>query len=156
MTAAAYEETVANPRPGVAAWLDRLARVPLSLHQLLFRLGVASVFLRAGLTKASSWEPTVALFRDEYRVPLFPPELAATFATTFELACSTLLIVGLATRLATLPLLGMIATIQLFVYPSAWSEHLVWGSILLFLLMRGPGAVSLDHLIARAWAGRRA
>jgi putative oxidoreductase len=155
MTTTLSGATVADPRPGVAGWLDRLARVPLSLHHLLFRLGVASVFLKAGLTKASSWESTVALFRDEYRVPVFPPELAATFATTFELGCSTLLIVGLSTRLATLPLLGMIATIQLFVYPSAWSEHLVWGSILLFLLARGAGAISLDHLIARAWAGRR-
>jgi putative oxidoreductase len=148
---------IAEPRrPGTAAWLERLTRVPLSLHQLLFRLGVASVFLKAGLVKASSWEPTVALFRDEYRVPVLPPELAATLATTFELGCSTMLIAGLGTRLATLPLLAMIATIQLFVYPSAWSEHLVWGSILLFLLTRGPGSVSLDHLLARAWTGRRA
>jgi putative oxidoreductase len=66
-----------------------------------------------------------------------------------------MLIVGLGTRLATLPLLGMIATIQIFVYPSAWSEHLLWGSVLLFLLTQGPGALSLDHLIARAWRGRR-
>jgi putative oxidoreductase len=129
--------------------------VPLSLHQLLFRLGVASVFLKAGLVKASGWEPTVALFRDEYRVPVLPPELAATLATTFELGCSTLLILGLGTRLAALPLLAMIAIIQLFVYPSAWPEHLVWGSILFFLLTRGPGSVSLDHLIARAWDARR-
>jgi len=54
---------------------------------------------------------------------------------------------GLATRLATLPLLGMIMTIQLFVYPQAWPEHLVWGSILVFLLTRGPGALSIDRLI---------
>jgi putative oxidoreductase len=155
MTTAMYPETVADPRPGVVGWLDRLARVPLSLHQLLFRLGVASVFLKAGMVKVSSWESTVALFRDEYRVPVFPPEIAATFAATFELGCSTLLILGLGTRLATLPLLGMIATIQLFVYPDAWSEHLVWGSILLFLLTRGPGAVSLDHWIERAWLSRR-
>jgi putative oxidoreductase len=150
------ESDVRPRRAGPTAWRGRLDRVPLALHQLLFRLGVASVFLKAGLVKASSWEPTVALFRDEYRVPVLSAELAAVLATTFELACSTLLIVGLGTRLATLPLLGMIATIQLFVYPSAWSEHLVWGGILLFLLTRGPGAVSLDHLIARAWAVRRA
>jgi putative oxidoreductase len=152
---AAYQGAVPSSRSGVAGWLDRLARVPLSLHQLLFRLGVASVFLKAGLVKASSWEPTVALFRDEYRVPVLPPELAATLATTFELGCSTLLILGLGTRLAALPLLAMIATIQLFVYPSAWPEHLVWSSILLYLLTRGPGSVSLDHLIARAWNARR-
>jgi len=109
------------------------------------------VFLKAGLTKVSSWEVTLALFRDEYRVPVIPPEIAAILAATFELTCSALLIVGL----ATLPLLGMIATIQLFVYPDAWSEHLVWGSILLCLLTRGPGALSLDGLIARAWARRR-
>jgi putative oxidoreductase len=145
---------VTDHRPGVAGWLERLARVPLSLHQLLFRLGVASVFLNAGLIKASSWESTLGLFRDEYRLPGLPPELAALMATSFELTCSTLLILGLATRLATLPLLGMIATIQLFVYPNAWSEHLVWGSILLFLLTRGPGTISVDHLIARAWSGR--
>jgi len=60
-----------------------------------------------------------------------------------------LLIAGLATRLATLPLLAQIVTIQLFVYPQAWHEHLVWGSILLFLLTRGGGAVSLHHLIRR-------
>jgi putative oxidoreductase len=154
-TTAVYEGTMADPRPGVSGWLDRLARVPLSLHQLLFRFGVASVFLKAGLTKASSWESTVALFRDEYRVPVVPPEIAATLATTFELTCSSLLVLGLATRVATLPLLGMIATIQLFVYPDAWSEHLVWASILLFILTRGPGALSIDELIARAWRGRR-
>jgi len=150
MTTMTYETMLVEPRRGVAGWLDRLARVPLSVHQLLFRLGVASVFLKAGLLKVSSWESTIGLFRDEYRVPILPPELAATMASTFELGCSALLIVGLASRLATLPLLGMIATIQLFVYPHAWSEHLVWGSILVFLLTRGPGSISLDHLIGRA------
>ena len=147
MTTATYEDTMAERRSGVAGWLDRLACVPLSLHQLLFRLGVASVFLKAGLLKASSWESTLGLFRDEYRLPGFPPEIAALMATSFELTCSTLLILGLATRLATLPLLGMIATIQLFVYPSAWSEHLTWSSILIFLLTRGPGALSADRAI---------
>ena len=107
------------------------------------------MFLRAGLTKISSWESTVALFADEYNVPVLAPHLAAAMAATFEVGCSTLLLVGLGTRLAALPLLGMIMTIQLFVYPQAWSEHLVWGSILLMLLTRGGGAVSLDHLIAR-------
>jgi putative oxidoreductase len=154
-TTTTYEAVLAEPRRGAAGWLDRLARLPLSIHQLLFRLGVAAVFLKAGMVKVSSWESTVALFRDEYRVPVFPPELAATMAATFELGCSALLILGLATRLAALPLLGMIATIQLFVYPDAWSEHLVWGSILLFLLTRGPGAISLDHVVARLWDSGR-
>lgn len=127
-----------------------LARVPLSLHQLLFRLAIAGVFLRAGLTKIGSWESTVALFAEEYKVPVLAPHVAAAMAATFEVGCSLLLVLGLGTRLAALPLLGMIMTIQLFVYPQAWSEHLVWGSILLFLLTRGGGALSLDALIARA------
>jgi putative oxidoreductase len=133
-------------------WADLAAlvgRVPLSLHQLLFRIAIAGVFLRAGLTKISSWESTVALFADEYKVPVLAPHLAAAMAATFEVGCSTLLLVGLGTRLAALPLMGMIMTIQLLVYPQAWSEHLVWGSILLMLLIRGGGAISLDHLIAR-------
>lgn len=134
--------------------VERLERVPLSLHQLLFRLAVGGMFLRAGLTKIASWEPTVALFREEYRVPVLPPELAATLSATFEIGCSTLLLVGLVTRIATLPLLGMIATIQLFVYPQAWSEHLVWSSVLLFLLTRGAGSISLDHLITNALTAR--
>jgi putative oxidoreductase len=124
--------------------------VPLSLHQLLFRLAVAGIFLRAGLAKVTSWGPTVALFRDEYKVPVLPPEAAAVMASTFELGCSVLLIVGLATQLATLPLLAMILTIQLFVYPQAWPEHLVWASILLFLLTRGAGALSLDRVVSIA------
>ena len=124
-----------------------LRRVPLAIHQLLFRFAVAGVFLKAGLTKVASWDTTLALFRDEYKVPVLPPEAAAVMATCFELTCPVLLMLGLASRLATLPLLGMILTIQLFVYPDAWPEHLVWGSILVFLLTRGPGALSIDRLI---------
>ena len=134
-------------RARIASITSLLGRFPLGAHQLLFRLAVAGVFLRSGLQKARGWETTVALFSDEYRLPGFPPEIAAAMATCFELGCSTLLVLGLATRLATLPLLGMIMTIQLFVYPQAWPEHLVWGSILVFLLTRGPGAISLDRLM---------
>ena len=134
-------------RSRLVALIDWLARAPLSLHQLLFRLAIAAVFLRAGLAKVASWESIVALFRDEYRVPVLPAELAAEMAASVEIGCSLLLIAGLATRLATLPFLGMIATIQLFVYPQAWPEHLVWTSILLALFTRGAGAVSLDRAI---------
>ena len=142
-------------QPLLKRTIDLLEGVPLSIHLLLFRLAIASVFLPAGFLKLASWESTIALFQDEYQVPVLPPALAATMATTFEVGCSSLLIAGLATRLATLPLLGQILTIQLFVYPQAWHEHLVWGAILLFLLTRGAGAVSLDHLISRRLNGRR-
>src|SRR5207245_6893245 len=102
-------------RAAIARALDVLGGFPLPLLQLMFRLAVASVFLKAGLNKIASWELTVQLFADEYKVPVLAPEIAARMATTFEIGCSLLLIAGLATRLATLPLLGMIMTIQLFV-----------------------------------------
>jgi putative oxidoreductase len=139
----------------LSAVFDLLARVPLSIHQLLFRLAIAGVFFRAGLTKVASWESTIALFAEEYNVPVLPPELAASLSVGVELGCSALLVLGLATRLATLPFLGMIATIQLFVYPQAWPEHLTWVSILLVLLTRGGGTISLDHAIGTAVASRR-
>ena len=133
---------------GTIAWaLDVLGRFPLPLLQLMFRLAMASVFLKAGLIKIGSWETTVQLFADEYKVPLLSPDHAATMAATFELGCSTLLILGLGTRLATLPLLGMIVVIQTFVYPNAYAEHLTWASILLFLLTRGGGPWSLDKAV---------
>jgi putative oxidoreductase len=125
-----------------------LERAPLAIHHLLFRLAIAGVFLRAGLLKLEGWESTVALFRDEYRVPLLPPDVAAALATTVEIVCPALLLLGLGTRAATVPLLGMIMTIQVFVYPQAWPEHLVWGSILAFLLTRGGGTLALDGLVA--------
>jgi putative oxidoreductase len=138
---------VAGRRAAIARATDVLGGFPLPLLQLLFRLAVASVFLKAGLNKVASWELTVQLFADEYKVPVLPPDLAAVLATSFEIGCSVLLIAGLATRLATLPLLGMIAVIQTFVYPSAYAEHLTWASILLFLLSRGGGPWSLDRLL---------
>ena len=147
MTATAHPSEPLGIRARIAALGAMLGRLPLSVHQLAFRLAIAGVFLRAGLQKVASWESTVALFRDEYKVPVLPPEIAALMASCVEIGCSTLLLAGLATRLATLPLLGMLMTIQLFVYPGAWPEHLVWGSILALLLTRGAGAISLDRLL---------
>ena len=124
-------------------------RLPLSIVQLGMRVGVGAVFFRAGLLKYSSWEFTVKLFEDEYRVPLLDPSVAARLAMVQELTLPVLLFLGLATRAAALPLLGMIAVIQVFVYPNAWTEHLVWSSTLLFLLTKGAGVLSVDHLVDR-------
>jgi len=132
----------------LASLRDRLERLPLSILQLATRIGVGAVFFRSGLLKIGSWEFTVQLFRDEYRVPLLDPVLAARLATTVELGAPLFLFVGLGARLATLPLLGMIAVIQLFVYPNAWSDHLMWASALLLVLSRGPGVFSVDQLLA--------
>jgi putative oxidoreductase len=130
----------------------KLERFPLSILLLAMRIGVGAVFFRSGLLKLDSWQFTIQLFRDEYQVPLLDPALAAQIATAVELGVPPLLFVGLATRIATLPLLGMIAVIQIFVYPNAWSDHLLWASALVLVLTRGPGVLSVDHWIFR---GRR-
>lgn len=132
-------------------------RIPLWLIQLFFRVGISGIFLRAGLGKIQSWAPTVQLFADEYKVPILPPQLAATIATTIELTGPVLLVLGLATRLATLPMLAMCFVIGVFVYPAFWYEQVLWAGPLLYLLANGPGPLSLDHLISRrlfASAGR--
>src|SRR5260221_5794517 len=134
-------------------WLDAarawLARFPLSIIQLAGRIGVGATFFKAGLLKYQSWEFTVRLFQEEYRVPLLDPAVAARIAMVQELTIPILLFLGLATRIATLPLLGMIAVIQTFVYPNAYNEHLVWAAILVLLLTRGPGVFSVDYLIGQ-------
>jgi putative oxidoreductase len=132
-----------------------LARFPLSIIQLAGRIGVGATFFKAGLLKYHSWEFTVKLFEDEYRVPLLDPAVAARIAMIQELTIPILLFLGLATRIATVPLLGMIAVIQIFVYPNAYNDHLVWGAILVLVLTRGPGVFSLDYLIERAASRRR-
>ena len=133
---------------------EQLERFPLSIIQLAMRIAVGAVFFRSGLLKVNSWEFAVQLFRDEYKVPLLDPAVAAHLAAAVELGVPPFLFVGLATRIATLPLLGMIAVIQIFVYPDAWTDHLLWGSILVFLLTRGPGAISADAFVAKLWSRR--
>lgn len=125
---------------------------PLALAQLAMRIGVGSVFFKAGLLKAQSFEFAVKLFEEEYKVPLLDPVLAARLAMTQELVLPVLLVLGVGTRIATIPLLGMIAVIQTFVYPNAWSDHLTWASILVFLALRGAGDLSVDAwLVQRGW-----
>lgn len=126
-----------------------LERFPLSILQFFFRFSIAIVFWNSGLVKIQSWEPTVALFANEFRVPVLPPELAAMLAAAVELTCPVLLVFGLATRLATLPMLGVTFVIQTFVYPDLWHLHLAWATTLVFILTQGPGKLSLDHVIAR-------
>lgn len=89
------------------------------------------------------------LFRDEYQVPLLPFDLAARLATAVEMTGAVLILAGLFSRLATLPLLGVVAIIQIFVYPNAWGEHMTWTALLLIVLFRGPGPLSIDYLFSR-------
>lgn len=118
------------------------------LIALTARLGIAGVFWLSGRTKVEGWltvsDSAVALFADEYRVPLLPPEFAAHLAAYAEHLFPILLVLGLLTRASALALLGMTAVIQVFVYPDAWPTHLVWATALLYLAGRGAGRVSLD------------
>ena len=96
-------------------------------------------------------DSAVDLFRDEYKVPLIPPELAAPLAATAEHLLPVLLLIGLATRWSALGLLAMTAVIQVFVYPGAYPTHGVWAAVLLYLVATGPGAVSIDRWLARRY-----
>jgi putative oxidoreductase len=127
-------------------------RLPISLPLLLARIGIAAVFFRSGLTKLDNWMLTVQLFKDEYRVPLLPADVAASMATFSELVFPVLLLLGIATRFAALPLLGMTIVIQIFVYPSSWVDHAMWAALLTLLIARGPGQWSLDHLVRHRFA----
>ena len=138
-------------------WLEtgrRLAeRIPYSLVALVARLSVASVFWRSAQTKVDEYlqvkSTAFFLFREEYKVPIIPPEIAAYLATYQELIGSVLLVIGLATRLTALAFIGMVAVIQIFVYPSGWPVHILWFALLFLLVARGPGAISIDHLLWR-------
>jgi putative oxidoreductase len=130
-------------------WADKF---PSWLLGLIIRVGIADVFWRSGQTKVSGWhvtQTTVQLFRDEYKVPFLPPEIAANLASIQEHLFSVLLVIGLASRLSALGLLGMTAVIEIFVYPENWPDHLLWAGALLYVLTRGPGALSVDALICR-------
>jgi putative oxidoreductase len=125
--------------------------IPDSLVALAARLAAGSVFWRSGQTKIEGLhikDSTFFLFREEYMVPLLPPDLAATVATVSENLLSVFLIVGFASRLSAAWLLCMTAVIQL-VYPSGWPEHILWASALVTILVRGPGLISLDHFLFR-------
>lgn len=155
------------------AWQQLRAALERSLPHdaiaALARFALAATFWRSGQTKVEGlsidlveghftlgWphlsENAVALFRDEYQLPLLPPELAATLAATGEHLLPALLLLGLASRFAALGLLGMTAVIQLFVFPGAYPTHGIWAAALLLVIARGPGRWSVDH--ALGWEGK--
>ena len=122
-----------------------------TLLALAARLAIAAIFFLSGRTKVDGWltvnDSAYALFRDEYKVPLLPPEFAAHMATYAEHLFPLLLVLGLFTRFAALGLFGMTLVIQIFVYPSAWSTHLSWAALMFFLMARGGGALALDRTL---------
>jgi putative oxidoreductase len=133
---------------------DWAERIPYSVIALASRVAVADIFWRSARTKVNGLsirEETFYLFREEYKVPLLPPDLAAYLSTIGEHVFSVLLIAGLASRLSALGLFGMTLVIQLFVVPGGWPEHILWLSLLALIIARGPGTISLDHLL---WTNR--
>ena len=141
----------------IVTWIARALRwldaIPYALLAIPLRLAVATVFWNSGTSKLLSWDSTIALFTDEYKVPMLPPEIAAYMAVTIELTTPVLLVLGLFTRPAAAVLLAMTAVIQIFVYPLAWPTHIQWAAMLLVLLARGPGRLSLDWLMRRQLLG---
>lgn len=140
------------PLRAAGAALTALERIPYGLVALLPRAALAHIFWNAGYTKILSWDSTLFLFTSMYHVPLLPPTLAAYLATAIELSTPWLLLTGFFTRIAALVLLGETLVIEIFVFPKAWPDHLIWAAMLVPLIAYGPGKLSLDYLIRR-WFG---
>jgi putative oxidoreductase len=136
-------------------WNRLAAALTRAVHEDLLlvaaRIALAAIFWQSGRTKVEGWltvsDNAVALFADEYKLPLLSPELGAHLAAYAEHLFPLLLLLGLATRASALALLGMTAVIQIFVYPAAWPTHLSWAVLMLVLVQRGGGAWSLDRVL---------
>ena len=140
----------------IRAGIGALNAVPYDVIAVICRAATFSVFFRSGLVKISDWNATLMLFQNEYRVPILPPEVAAVISACNELGVSTLVLLGAFTRLGALMLLGMVAVIQIFVYPTAWPDHIQWLAFMSVLVLRGPGRLSLDALIGPKLVGKPA
>ena len=150
------DATVGKPPPGLrSTWHDLAGQltklVPHDALALINRVAIGAIFFLSGRTKVEGWltvtDSTYTLFREEYKLPLIPIEIAAHAAAWAEHLFPLLLVLGLFTRLSALALLGMTLVIQLFVYPDAWPTHPSWAGLLLYLVGRGAGTLSLDRLL---------
>lgn len=157
---------VASLRRPVDAVHAGLQRIPHSLVAFVARFSIAAVFWNSGQTKVEGlvfnlvrgefqfgWPrlsaSALALFQDEYPLPLLSPEIAAPLAALAEHLLPLLLLIGLATRLSAFGLLVMTLVIQFFVFPGAYATHGTWAAVLLYLMVGGPGVLSLDHVLAQ-------
>ena len=145
----------AEPTRGcVQGLIALMSAIPHWAIALVARVSIAGVFWQSGQTKVDGWRLTdtaIELFRNEYRLPLIDPALAAHLAAVAEHLFPILLAIGLATRFAAIALLIMTLVIQIFVYPDAWPTHGTWAACFLVLIARGPGFLSLDHIVARRY-----
>ena len=149
--------------------IELFEKIPESFILFLGRFSIAGIFWMSAQTKIEGFafnfitgefqfgiphlsSSVVALFAEEYRLPLISPGLAALSAAIGEHLFSVLLLIGFASRFAACALLVMTATIEIFVFPDAYPTHGVWATVLLFIMMRGPGRASIDHLIGRIYS----
>jgi putative oxidoreductase len=138
--------------------LDKLQPIAL----LAARFYIADVFWKSGWLKLTSWSSTLDLFRDEYHVPVLPPEAAAVAGTFGELVFPALLVIGLYGRLGALGTFAVNAMAVISYshvllsegFEAALGNHVLWGTLLLGLTLFGPGAISVDHWLERRSAAR--
>jgi putative oxidoreductase len=146
-----------GPGKGVVAPIVRavqaLDSVPYTLLAIPLRLAVATIFWNSAMTKLDNWDAALDLFENEYKVPLVSPEIAAYIGTSIELTTPVLLVLGLLARPAAAVLLGMTLFIEIFVYPQAWPTHIQWAAMILVILCRGAGGLSIDALFRRRFIG---
>lgn len=134
--------------------LDKLQ--PLAL--LAARVYVTKVFWASGWFKVTHWDSTLGLFESEYHVPLLPPHAAAVAGAFGELFFPALLVLGLFGRVGALGtfVVNAVAVISYSNvllsegFEAAIGNHILWGSLLLGLIVFGPGVISVD-----AWLERR-
>lgn len=140
----------------VAKMIRLLESLPQWPLQLLARIIIALIFWRSGRTKVDGFainDSTFFLFQEEFKLPFIPPVPAAYMATIAEHIFPILLVLGLATRFSATALLAMTLVIQIFVYPDAYITHGLWAIGLIYLILHGPGPLSIDHLIRKRHMG---
>ena len=159
--AASGNSRLTNDRPGIIARVTQLGRRAIAgldflspVIDLAIRVYVASVFFQSGMVKIANWSGTLALFQNEYHVPLLPPVAAAYLGAGAELGLPVLLLLGLGTRAAAVALFvfNIVAVIS---YPDlsdvGLMEHKYWGLLILITIFHGPGKLSLDHILSRRY-----
>lgn len=151
--------------------IELLKKIPYSLIAFIGRFSIAATFWKSGQTKVSGFEidivsgtfvlgtpslspSAIPLFTEEYKLPFLSPEIGATLAALGEHFLPILILLGFATRFSALGLLVMTLVIQLLVYPGAYPTHGVWAAVLLMLMSKGPGALSIDHLLAKRYGSK--
>lgn len=142
---------IARPLTLTARWID----YSQPFLALAIRIWIGLQFFKSGLTKISNWDATLYLFREEYAVPLLPPDIAAFTGTLGELAFPVFLWFGFFGRLSALGLFGLnIMAVVSYAhvlyspgFEAAIAQHYLWGFMLLVLVAYGPGTISLDRLL---------